>query len=103
MKSIIVSRVSTDEQAKSGESLDNQDKKCRAFAEKNGYEVICDTFREEGESGGTTDRTKLKELLEFCLDKNNNVSAVVCYKVDRLSRNVGDFSYLSKRFTNKST
>ena len=78
-------RVSTPEQAKGGESLDNQERKCREFAEKNGYNVIR-VFREEGESGGTANRTQLKEAFKFCKDKNNNVSAVICYKVDRFSR-----------------
>ncbi|MDR1474704.1 MAG: recombinase family protein [Endomicrobium sp.] len=93
---VIYVRVSTDEQAKGGESLDNQERKCTEWAGKNGFEIIRKPFREEGESGGTADRTQLKELLKFCQDKNNNVNAVICYKVDRLSRNVGDFAYLSK-------
>lgn len=95
MNVIIYVRVSTAEQAKGGESLDNQERKCKEFAEKSGYKVI-GIFREEGESGGTANRTKLKELLKFCQNKNNSVSAVICYKVDRFSRNVEDFAHLSK-------
>lgn len=92
---VIYVRVSTEEQARSGEGLNDQERKCKEFAEKNGYTII-HIFREEGESGGTADRTQLKELLKLCTDKNSNVSFVICCKVDRFSRNVGDFAYLSK-------
>ena len=37
-------------------------------------------------------------MINFCLDKKNNVEAIICYKVDRLARDVEDFMRLVKLF-----
>jgi len=84
---VIYCRVSTEEQAQEGESLSSQERKCIAFAEKNGFTVIS-KFIEKGESGRTEYRTQFQKLLGFCFDKRNNVSTVICLKQDRFSRNL---------------
>lgn len=92
-KAVIYCRVSTVEQAEEGNSLTTQEKMCREYALREGYEVV-DVFIERGESAKTADRPKLKAMLEFCAQKKNGVIAVIVYKIDRLSRNTDDYSQL---------
>lgn len=90
---VIYCRVSTKEQVDEGSSLSTQDKICGEYAAKHGFEVI-KTFVEQGESAKTANRTELQKMLKFCADKRNQVSAVIVYKLDRLSRNTDDYSQL---------
>lgn len=92
-KAVIYCRVSTKEQAEEGNSLATQERNCREYASKYGYE-ISQVFIEEGESAKTADRTELQKLLRFCADKKQDVKAVIIYKIDRLSRNTDDYSQL---------
>lgn len=92
-KVVIYCRVSTEEQAKVGESLSSQKRVCTEFAKRNNYDVV-QTFIEEGESGRTNNRTMLKQLLSWCLDRRKNIGAVICLKEDRFCRNVGNHQAL---------
>lgn len=93
-RAVIYCRVSTKEQVDEGNSLVTQDRSCREYAQKHGFEVI-QAFEERGESAKTINRTSLKALLEYCSLKKNRISAVIVYKIDRLSRSTEDFSHLS--------
>jgi len=86
-------RVSTDEQASQGFSIENQRRACEEYAENNGYHVKR-IFIDDGKSGRTTDRPAFQELLKAL--RENPVEAVVVYKIDRFARNVGDFSNIRK-------
>lgn len=88
-------RVSTDEQANEGFSLDNQKRACLDYAQMCGYRVKR-IFEDGGKSGRTTDRPAFQELLT--LIRENPVDAVIIYKIDRFARNVGDFSSIRKQF-----
>ena len=92
-KAVIYCRVSTKEQVEEGNSLVTQEKNCRDFAKKNGYEIGA-VYIEQGESAKTADRTELKKLLSFCAIKKNGISAVIAYKIDRISRNTDDYSQI---------
>ena len=92
-QAVIYCRVSTKEQAEEGNSLVTQERNCREYAHKHGYEVAA-TFIEQGESAKTADRTELKKLLAFCTSKKNGVQAVITYKIDRISRNTDDYSHI---------
>ena len=92
-KAVIYCRVSTKEQAEEGNSLVTQERNCREYTLKHGYE-IGQVFIEEGESAKTADRTELQKLLRFCSDRKQNIKAVIIYKIDRLSRNTDDYSQL---------
>ncbi len=92
-KAVIYCRVSTKEQAEEGNSLVTQEKNCREYALKNGYE-IAGVFIEEGESAKTADRPELQKLLSFCANRKNSIQAVIAYKIDRISRNTDDYSQL---------
>lgn len=90
---MIYCRVSTKEQVEEGNSLVTQEKNCREYANKNGYEIAA-VFIEQGESAKTADRTELKKLMGFCSAKKNNIKAVIAYKIDRISRNTDDYSQI---------
>lgn len=92
-QAVIYCRVSTKEQAEEGNSLVSQEKHCREYAVKYGFDVA-HVFIEEGESAKTADRTELKKLFTFCAAKKNAVSAVIAYKIDRISRNTDDYSQI---------
>ena len=92
-KAVIYCRVSTKEQAEEGNSLVTQEKNCKEYALKNGYEIAA-IFVEQGESAKTIDRTELKRLMGFCATKKNSINAIIAYKIDRISRNIDDYSQI---------
>lgn len=90
---IIYCRVSTKEQVDEGTSLAMQEKLCTEYALKNEYK-IAEIFIEQGESAKTTDRTELQRLLRYCSSSKERINAIIVYKIDRISRNTDDYSYL---------
>lgn len=95
-QAVIYCRVSTKEQVDEGNSLVSQERLCREYALKEGYE-IAEIFIEKGESAKTADRKELKRMLEYCTTKKDRVQAVIAYKVDRISRNIADYSWIKVR------
>ena len=93
---IIYVRVSSQEQVL-GYSLENQERICREFATKGGYEVL-KVFTEKGESAKTAERTELQLMLRFCEKNKNQIGKLIVYKVDRLSRSTADYLYLKVFF-----
>ena len=81
-------RVSTDRQAKEGDSLEAQEKALTDYAKEHNY-IIIDTYIDGGESGQKIKRTNLQRLL---LDvEANKIDLVIMTKLDRWFRNVADF------------
>lgn len=78
-----------------GESIGNQIELCRQSIHLS-YPNISDEdiliFEDEGFSGGNTNRPQFQEMLNLCRQKE--IRCIVCYKLDRISRNVSDFSAL---------
>ena len=93
MKAIIYLRVSTTEQAETGYSLKTQEETCLEYAKKNKYNVLR-LFIEKGESAKTTNRTELKKLLDFIQTNYNEIDYLIVFKLDRLSRNLFDYTNL---------
>ena len=93
MKTVIYCRVSTDEQAKEGYSLQAQETTCRNYAERLGYQVDL-VFVERGQSAKTTNRPELQRLLSYCSKNKETIDALLIYKLDRLSRNMVDHTNL---------
>lgn len=91
VKGIMYYRVSTEDQAQFGVSLEQQRKQCQSYADTHGIEII-ETFHDDGVSAKTVDRPSLQEMLKFCGQKTNGVEVVIVYKIDRLTRNVNDYS-----------
>lgn len=87
-------RVSTDRQAKEGDSLDEQESELRKFCDYRGFHIH-KTFIESGKSGGNTNRPEYQKLLADIESKK--INAVVVKKLDRLSRSLLDFEQLMTR------
>jgi DNA invertase Pin-like site-specific DNA recombinase len=87
---LIYSRVSTDEQAKEGQSIDAQIKLCNAYMEQNGYTLASNgIYKDEGKSGSNTNRPGLQDLL-LRVSEEKNIEAVFVLDTDRLARNTLD-------------
>lgn len=87
-QAFIYCRVSTEEQAREGYSLDAQEKLCVKFAQEHGY-TVAGVYRDEGRSGTSLHRPALQDMLARC-QQDGNVSAVVVQETDRLARNTLD-------------
>lgn len=94
-KAAIYLRVSTEEQAEDGSSLESQEARCRALCEARGVTVV-DIYRDAGYSGGTLQRPDLSALREAV--KAGTIGVVVVYAVDRLSRSQRDTLNLLDEF-----
>ncbi len=78
-----------------GESIGNQIELCRQYITAHYGESIADSamiFEDEGFSGGNLERPQFQQMMKEA--KKKNISAIVCYRLDRISRNIGDFANL---------
>ncbi len=80
-------RVSTDEQAREGVSLDAQRSRIRAYCEAKDLQLV-DVLVDDGISGKTLERPALAELIARC--ERGEVRNVVVVKLDRLTRRTRD-------------
>jgi len=85
---LIYARVSTEEQAKEGQSIEAQIRMCKNYAQENSI-LIADIFTDEGKSGSNTNRPGLQSLLDKIL-QDKNIGCVLVLDTDRLARNVLD-------------
>ena len=76
-------RVSTDEQARDGVSLDQQIARIRAYATAKGLHLSA-VLVDDGVSGKTLDRPGLCEIIRLC--EKGDVAHVIVLKLDRLTR-----------------
>ncbi len=87
-------RVSTEEQAREGISLEVQKDKIEKYAELHNLELIKNIV-DEGESGKDLNREGINEILS--LIKDQKINHMIVYKMDRLTRNVFDLLYLIRK------
>lgn len=87
MKVGIYARVSTQEQAQNGHSIDEQIARMTAYCEAMKWTVY-NRFIDAGCSGANTDRPELQKLILAA--KNRKIDKVLVYKLDRLSRSQKD-------------
>ena len=78
-----------------GESVENQIEMCRQyirlqFGDDAARQAL--VYEDEGFSGGTLERPQFKKMMADAKEKN--FRAVVVYRLDRISRNIGDFAKL---------
>ena len=90
-KGIIYYRVSTEDQAQNGVSLEQQKKACLEYALNHDIEIVR-MFHDDGVSAKTVNRKGLQDLLAYCQKNYKNIDSVIVYKIDRLSRNVKDYA-----------
>lgn len=87
-----------------GESVENQIEWCRRYVASHfpgvGEEDLC-IYEDEGFSGGNTRRPQFQKMMKAAGE--GAFSAVVCYRLDRVSRNIGDFARLIFELSEKNT
>jgi site-specific DNA recombinase len=85
MKTAIYCRVSTDNQEREGTSLQTQLENCLKYCQDKDYDI---TYRfNETYSGLSLERPELDKLREKI--RNEEIDIIVCYSLDRLSRDPG--------------
>ncbi|MCI9434984.1 MAG: recombinase family protein [Bacilli bacterium] len=93
-------RVSTEDQAREGFSLPEQEKRLRAMCEYKGYEVY-KIYKDAGISAKTGNhRPAFEELLQDI--KDGKCNTIVVLKLDRLTRSVYDWENILRFLEEKS-
>jgi len=88
-------RVSTKAQADKDNSLPTQKRIITEYAQRKKFEIV--EWYSEAKSGFKGKRNEFAKMLEHL--KDPSIEGVVFHKLDRSSRNVGDFSLLDKLMT----
>ena len=91
MRIAIYIRVSTDEQAREGFSIDAQKERLIAFCQSQGWNDYS-LYIDDGYTGTNLNRPAMKRLIRHVEDKR--VDMVLVYKLDRLGRKQKDVLYL---------
>jgi len=96
LPAVAYARVSTEDQAKEGFSLDAQRTRVRAYCVAKGYRLLRE-FIDDGFSGRSTNRPGFQSLISAIRDglpvdnQRVRIAAVVVARFDRLNRNLFDF------------
>lgn len=91
MKVGIYIRVSTQEQANEGYSIDAQTDRLTSYCKSRDWSIY-NTYVDGGFSGSNTNRPALQQLMNDI--ENKKINCVLVYKLDRLSRSQKDTLYL---------
>ena len=78
-----------------GESIGNQIELCKEYIQTHYTEIPQDhilVYEDEGFSGGNLNRPDLKKMMEDA--RQRRFKAIIVYRLDRISRNISDFSSL---------
>jgi site-specific DNA recombinase len=95
MLTVAYCRVSTEEQAAEGYSIEGQAEKLREYARLHDLGEVM-VVADPGRSGKDTDRPGLQQVLAMV--ERGHVGAVLVWRLDRLSRNLGDLVLLADTF-----
>ncbi len=96
-------RVSTEDQAREGFSIDAQRARISAYCLAKGYALGCE-FVDDGHSGRTTKRPAFQAMMQTIRDgldvdgRTVRIDAVVVARFDRLNRNLYDFLAIQREF-----
>ena len=94
-KAILYARVSTEEQARSGYSLAQQLEALRAYAIREGYEILEEVV-DPGQSGASLERPGMDQVRD--LVSTGNVSVVLAQDRDRFAREPAYHYFLRREF-----
>jgi len=86
MKLIGYIRVSTEEQANEGVSLDNQRHKIEAYCDIYNHELV-EIIEDAGQSAKNTNREGFQRLLSLTSSRRPGIDGLIIYKLDRMFRN----------------
>jgi len=81
-----------------GESVENQIEMCRQYIAAHYGQAAADAalvYEDEGFSGGNLERPQFKKMMADA--KTKQFKAIVVYRLDRISRNIGDFAGLIEK------
>lgn len=92
MKTVIYARVST-----SAQDYERQLEELRAYAARNGYEVVKEYCEKISGARKVEERAALSDLLDYV--SGNDVDKVLIYECSRLSRRAVDFLAVIERLT----
>ena len=85
-----------------GESIENQIEMCRQYIATHFGQEEAEAalvYEDEGYSGGTLERPKFKKMMSD--SEEIEFAAIVVYRLDRISRNIGDFAKLIEDLGNR--
>ena len=86
-------RVSTEEQAKHGYSIEAQRQILKDYASGHQLEIVREFV--ESQSAYKPGRPEFDAMLRF-LKQHTGIGGVLCYKIDRIARNLQDYSALTE-------
>ena len=90
-------RVSTEDQAREGVSLDAQEARLRDYCRAREWALV-GVIRDEGRSAKDLKRPGLEQILEALPRKHRGWDALIVVKLDRLTRSVKDLGTLMEAF-----
>ena len=90
-KAIGYCRVSTQEQAREGISLEAQEDKIKKYAQLHGLELM-EIIKDKGKSGKDLNREGIQKVIALC--RGRKIQHVIVYKIDRLTRRTLDLLML---------
>ena len=91
---IAYARVSSQKQVQQGNGLDSQLRRCRNYADQNGYRIIKE-FKDEGISGATIDRPDIQALIQFVKDYPHPITVIID-EISRLARDAVIYYLLTR-------
>ena len=83
-----------------GESIGNQVELCKEYVCNmfgEAYRDLCEVFEDEGFSGGNLKRPAFQRMMAQV--RSHKFKAIVVYRLDRISRNISDFTGLIDELT----
>src|SRR3989344_1826273 len=91
-------RVSTDEQADNGLSIEVQEMVCKKSMTDDSCSILS-VFKDEGKSGGTMQRAGIKEIVRLVTEQK--IQAIYTVHSDRIARNTLDYLQFRKLLREK--
>lgn len=98
MRAAIYSRKSV--YSDKSESTENQIALCRAYLAERYPDAKVEIYEDNGFSAKNTDRPQFQKMLRGI--ENGEIDLVICYRLDRISRSVSDFTGLIDFFMRKN-
>jgi len=97
LRAALYARVSTEDQATDGFSLEAQMKKMEAYCQVEGYEVV-GRYIDDGYSGRKTNRPEYQRMMK----EIDNWDVIVVLKMDRIHRNSVNFTLMMDQLRKKN-
>lgn len=89
VRAVLYVRVSTEEQAEEGHSIEAQLRVLRDFCARKGWQVVGE-YVDAGASGRTLKRPKMQALLQDARATPRSFDVIAVHKLDRFSRSIAD-------------